>query len=163
MTEDQQADTFDGERVLWAGRPARFPIFDVVGILLTGVGIYCVAGAAFSIITGIRDGHPATVVLAAIIGTCVIVVVITRPLVRRANLRCTRYLLTESRIVVGSALPNRRRVVTNLRDLTPPELTLRSDTDIGTIRFDGSTVVLLDVENARHVHQMITSAQAIER
>lgn len=159
MTTDQ-ADTFDGERVLWAGQPARYPIFDVVGVLLTGVGIYCVGGAVFSIVTGIRDGHTTTVVLASLIGASVIVVVIARPLLRRSTLRTTRYLLTASRIVVGSALPDRRRIVANLRDLAPPELTLHNGTTIGTIRFDGSTVVLLEVENARLVHQLITSAQA---
>jgi hypothetical protein len=159
VTADQK-DTFDGERVIWTGQPARFPIFDVVGVLLTGVGIYCVAGAVFSIVTGIRDGNTTTVVLASLIGACVIVVVVARPLLRRASLRTTRYLLTESRIVVGSTVADRRKLVAHLRDLAPPVLTMRNGTSIGTIRFDGSTVVLLEVENARQVHQLITSAQS---
>ncbi|MGH8881868.1 MAG: hypothetical protein ACRD0P_31725, partial [Stackebrandtia sp.] len=159
MTADQ-AETFDGERVLWVGQPARFPVFDVVGILLTAVGIYCFAGAVFTIIAGARDDDMTTVVLAVIIAACVVVVVIGRPLLRRSTLRTTRYLLTESRIVVASTDPHRRKVIASLHELSPPTLSLRDGSTVGTIRFDGSTVVLLEVANARQVHQLITSIQA---
>jgi hypothetical protein len=155
-----KADTFDGERVLWIGQPARFPIFDVVGVLVTAVGIYCVVGATFSIVAGVRDGNATTVVLAAFIALCVLCVVVGWPLLRRANLRSTQYLLTESRIVVCSTTTRRRTLIAHLRDLPPPTLSIRDGTSIGTIRFDGSTVVLLEVENARQVHQLITSTRA---
>lgn len=155
-----QADTFDGERVLWVGQPARFPIFDVVGVLLTTVGIYCIAGAVFSIVSAARDGNLITVALAALIGLCVLAVIIGRPVLRRANLRTTQYLLTESRIVVASTVAGRRVLIAYLRDLSPPALSMRDSTGIGTIRFDGSTVVLLEIENARQVHHLIITAQA---
>jgi hypothetical protein len=155
-----QADTFDGERVLWIGQPARFPIFDVVGVLVTAVGIYCLAGATFTIVSGARGGDATTVVLAALIALCVLCVMVGRPLLRRANLRTTQYLLTESRIVICSTTTDRRTLIVYLRDLAPPRLSLRDGTSIGTIRFDGSPVVLLEVENARQVHQLIASAQA---
>jgi len=155
-----QADTFDGERVLWIGQPARIPIFDVVGVLVTAVGIYAIGGAVFTIIAGVRDDHPLTVILASVIAICVLVVLVGRPLLRRASLRTTRYLLTESRIVVGSTVPQRRKLVANLRELPMPMLSLRDGTNVGTIRFDGSSIVLLEVENARQVHQLITSTQA---
>jgi membrane protein implicated in regulation of membrane protease activity len=154
-----QTETFDGERVLWIGQPARFPVFDVVGVLLTTVGIYCIAGAAFSIVAGVRDDNPITVVLATLIALCVLAVIIGRPLLRRAGLRTTQYLLTESRIVVASTVAGRRVLVAHLRDLPPPMLTARDSTDIGTIRFDGSNVTLLEIANARQVHHLIVTAQ----
>lgn len=155
-----QPDTFDGERVLWAGQPVRFPIFDVVGVLVTGVGIYCLAGAVFSVVSGMRKGNTITVVLATMIGVCVLVVMIGRPVLRRASLRTTRYLLTESRIVVCSSVANRRILVAHLRNLSQPLLTIHNDSSVGTIKFDGSAVVLLEVENARQVHQLIIAVQA---
>jgi membrane protein implicated in regulation of membrane protease activity len=155
-----QTETFDGERVLWSGQPVRFPVFDVVGVLLTTVGIYCIAGAVFSIVAGIRDDNPITVVLAALIALCVLAVIIGRPLLRRSNLRTTRYVLTGSRIVVATTVAGRRVLVAHLRDLSPPMLSMRAGTGIGTIRFDGSTVVLLEIENARQVHHLIITAQA---
>ncbi len=158
MAEDQ--DAFGGERVLWTGRPTRSPVFDRVDVLLTVVGIYCIAGATFSLITGSRAGESTTVILSALIILCVLIAVIGRSLLRRANLRTTCYLLTESRIVIRSTTSDRIRQVMRLRDLSPPQLTQRDDTSIGTIRFKGSTFVLLDVENPRLVQQLITTAQA---
>jgi hypothetical protein len=154
------ADTYDGERVLWTGRPARFPVFDFVGILLTAVGIYCVAGAVFSIVSGVRNNNVRTVILASLIAVCVLAVVILRPVLRRATLRATRYLLTDSRIIVSSTDSGRRATVAHLRDLTPPILSIRDGSSIGTIKFEGSIVILLEIEHARQVHQLISAAQA---
>jgi hypothetical protein len=158
VTED--GDTFDGERVLWSGQPTRFPIFDRVGVLLTAVGIYCLAGGAFTIVAGARAGNSTTVILAALMTTCVLVVVIGRPLLRRSTLRHTRYLLTRSRIAICSTVTARREQVAHLRDLSQPILSQRDGATTGTIRFDGSPMVLLEIENPRQVHQLITTAQA---
>jgi hypothetical protein len=51
-------------------------------------------------------------------------------------------------------------LVAHLRDLSPPTLSLRDGTGIGTIRFESSAVVLLGIENARQVHHLIITAQA---
>jgi hypothetical protein len=159
VAEDQD-DAFGGERVLWTGQPTRSPVFDRVDVLLTLVGIYCIAGATYSLITGSRAGQSATVILSVFIILCVLIAVIGRPLLRRANLRTTCYLLTETRIVIRSTTSDRIRQAIHLRDLSPPQLTQRDDANIGTIRFKGSTLVLLEVENARLVQQLITTAQA---
>ena len=159
MTADQ-LDTFDGERVLWVGRPTRFPVFDVVGILLTAVGIYSIVGAAFAIASGIKDHHTMTVILAVLVVLCVLAVVIGRPLFRRSSLRSTQYVLTESRIVICSKGFGGRKQIVRLRDLDSPTLSMREGARTGTIRFDDSAVVLLEIENARQVHQLIASTQA---
>ena len=158
MTEGQ--DAIGGERVLWAGQPSRFPIFDPLGVLLTTVGVYCVAGAMFTIVAGARAGNSVTVILAGLIALCVLAVVIGRPLLRRSALRATRYLLTDSRIVIRSSTRGRADQVAHLRDLSAPILNRRDGNGIGTIRFNGSPVVLLEIENARQVQQLIATAQA---
>jgi hypothetical protein len=151
------ADLYDGERVLWTGHPARFPVFDFVGILITAVGIYCVVGAYFTIVSGLRHGNTAQVILASLIALCALAVIIGRPILRRATLRTTRYLLTESRIIIGSTIEGRRATIVHLRDLTEPTLSIRDGASIGTIRFESSTVMLIEVEHARHVHHLLTS------
>lgn len=155
-----ELDTFDGERVLWVGRPVRWPIFDVIGVLLTAVGIYSIAGAVYAVVSGARDGNAMTITLAVLLGVCVLAVVIGRPVLRRASLRTTEYVLTESRIVVRSTNPRDRQVAARLRELGRPTLSMRDSDNTGTIRFDGSTVVLLEIENPRQVQQLIISAQA---
>lgn len=161
MTEDY--DAFGGERVLWSGQPTRSPVFDRVGVLLTLVGIYCVAGATFSIIAGAKAGSSATVILSVFIALCVLIAVIGRPLLRKANLRTTRYLLTESKIVISSTSADRTKQIVHLRELSAPRLSQRDGASTGTIRFEGSALVLLEIENARLVQQLITTAQADSR
>lgn len=159
MTADQP-DTFDGERVLWVGRPTRFPVFDVVGILLTAVGIYSSVGAAFAIVAGIKDHHTMNVILAVLVVLCVLTVVIGRPLLRRVTLRSTEYVLTPSRIVICPNGTSGRKQIVRLSDLNPPTLSMSDGASTGTIRFDDSAVVLLEIDNARQVHQLITTTQA---
>jgi hypothetical protein len=158
VTEDR--DAIGSERVLWTGQPTRSPIFDRVGVMLTLVGGYCIAGATYALITGIRSGNSATVILSLLIILCVLVAVIGRPLLRRATLRTTRYLLTDSKIVIGSTTSEQPRQIINLRDLSAPQLTQRDGATIGTIRFEDTAFTLLEIENARLVQQLITSAQA---
>jgi hypothetical protein len=158
VAEDQ--DAFAGERVLWTGQPTRSPVFDRVGILLTVVGIYCIAGATFALISGAKSGNSTTVIFSVCIILCTLIAVIGRPLLRRANLRTTRYLLTESKIVISSTTSDRGTQVIHLRELSPPRLTQRGGASTGTIRFDGSTLALLEIENAKLVQQLITTARA---
>jgi len=142
------------------GRPTRIPVFDLVGVLLTAVGAYCVAGATFAIVSGMRESNATTVILAVLVMVCVLAVMIGRPLLRRANLRGTEYLLTESRIIICRAKDHHRELAAYLVDLAPPRLSMRDGARTGTIRFSGSTIVLLEIENARQVHQLIASTQA---
>src|SRR5262249_52185974 len=122
--------------------------------------IYSIVGAAFAIVSGAKDHHTMTVILAVLVVLCVLTVVIGRPLLRRAGLRSTEYLLTESRIVIRSNGSSGRRQIVRLRDLEPPTLSMRDGARTGSIRFDDSAIVLLEIENARQVHQLITSTQA---
>jgi hypothetical protein len=129
-------------------------------VLLTLVGIYCIAGATFALIAGIRSGNSGTVILSVLMILFVLLAVIGRPLLRRSNLRTTRYLLTESKIVIGSTTSEEPRQVIPLRDLSAPQLTQRDGASTGTIRFQGTGFVLLEIENAQLVNQLITGAQA---
>lgn len=156
----ERLDTFGGERVLWVGQPTRIPVFDAVGVVLTAVGVYCVAGATFAIVSGTRDGHATTVILAVLVIACVLAIVVGRPLLRRASLRGTEYLLTETRIVICSAKDHQRVLAAHLVDLSPPRLAMRDGARTGTIRFDSTTIVLLEIENPRQVQQLIATTQA---
>jgi hypothetical protein len=156
VVQEQDA-AFRDERVLWTGRPTRYPVFDRVGVLLTVVGGYCLAGAAFSIVAGARSRNSVVIILGAVIALSVLIVVIGRILLRRVTLRATSYRLTESQLVSST---QRGREVVNLRDLPPPTMHERDGTNTGTIRFEGSTLVLLEIDNVRQVHQLITTARA---
>jgi hypothetical protein len=153
----EQDAAFRDERVLWTGRPTRYPVFDRVGVLLTVVGGYCLVGAAFSIVAGIRSSNSLVIILAALIALCVLIVVIGRILLRRTTLRSTSYRLTESQLVSST---QRGHEVANLRDLAPPTIHERDGSNTGTIRFEGSTIVLLEIDNVRLVHQLIKTARA---
>ncbi|MCP3802327.1 hypothetical protein NLX83_23940 [Allokutzneria sp. A3M-2-11 16] len=125
-----------GERVLWTGRPVRFPGFVILDVLIAPLGVATLVYSGFVLRDLYLDGaapmHFAALLAAQI--ACVFLVV-GRPIVRHLDLRGTTYVVTAHRVIVAST-PNLTRSVRTAyhSDLDAPQLSRRFDGS-GTINF----------------------------
>lgn len=163
---------FHGERVLWVGSPARFPVLDRVGKVLLGVGVVYGVAVVLLVIAIVRAGNLPMLLLGGLFVVCVLSVILVVFLQRRSGLRSTRYLVTDRRVIVTSKWFGQAKVRTAaLGDLGLPVVVAAEGATVGTIRL-GSTsgltgavvvrispIVFREVEDARRVRAIILAAQ----
>lgn len=127
-----------GERVLWAGKPVRFPIFRAEDkLFVPGSVVWCaVAVWAFF---GDRTFETPSVFIAVPFLALGCWALFGRLIMRQLALRGTRYTVTDKRVVsVATVLGWRREKSARHRDLKPPKATGEID-GIGTVLFGDET------------------------
>ncbi|WP_158847010.1 hypothetical protein [Saccharothrix deserti] len=181
----RQVDLHPGEHVLWAGAPTRFPVFNRADLLMvpfslawSGFTIFWLAAVTRS---GGSDFFLAFGWFFVLMG---LHLVFGRLLVRWLALRSSTYTITNRRVVVTtSGLRGRKERSAYLRDLPPPVLS-RGDVPVDTISFGGHGVLdelraeqsmfsligsrspgpylplLVEIDNARHVRDVLATAQS---
>ncbi len=184
MTDDV-GDLYPGERVLWTGGPARFPVFNRADILFVP---FSLLWGGFAIFWEIRaasfGGPPFFLLVGGVFVLLGLYLIAGRLVVRALALRATHYVITDRRVIVRSAVFGRRRERSAyLKNLPPPVLSSRAG-PVGTIKFGESTFlgdlmaeqghsfsmgrgiagppppVLTEIEGAREVRDLIATAQA---
>lgn len=115
-----------GERLLWTGRPARYPFFDATDVVMVPASLlWC----GFAVFWEYEVLHSGASIFAVLWGAAFILMglqfVVGRLVVRALRLRSTRYTLTDRRLIESADRPRKRTTETYLRDLPPPVVRTR--------------------------------------
>ncbi len=177
----EQLHLLPGERLLWTGRPARYPVFDATDVALVPFSLLWCGFAVFWEYGALHGGAPAFFVLWGVpFILSGLYLVVGRLVVRALRLRSTRYVLTSRRLVESADRPRTWTTETYLRDLPPPVVRTRPSERIGSLAFGtfpGLTdtlaeaggnwrslapqrPVLREIEHPEQVRDLIAAAQA---
>jgi len=170
-----------GERLLWSGKPERYPFFVSADVFAVPLSLVVLGFASLWIWNAWRwEGMPGFFVIWGIPFTLYgIYLVFGRPIVRWLRLRATSYAVTSLRVIEIVDWPRRKRTERYLRYLQPP--IHRGDDMVGSVAFGdfpglqetlqdmnfGSRwrdrperrIVLREIAQPRHVRDIIASAQ----
>jgi hypothetical protein len=171
-----------GERLLWTGRPARYPFFDATDLVLVPFSLLWCGFTVFWEYGVLHSGGPTFFVL---VGAAFILyglhLVVGRLVVRALRLRSTRYTLTDRRLIESADRPRTRTTETYLRHRPPPGERTRPSEPIGSVAFGTfpgvsdamaeagggkprglapRRPVLREIEHPEQVRNLITTAQA---
>jgi hypothetical protein len=117
-----------GERILWEGRPLRYPLFRLGDVLLVPFSVLWCGFAVFWEIGVLADGAP---IVFRVWGVPFVALglyfVAGRFVVRAVASRRTRYTITSSRILVHGGWSGGRLTTAYLKSLPPPVITERPD------------------------------------
>jgi hypothetical protein len=124
-------DLLPSERLLWRGKPARYPLFEAGDRFFAAIWLFVVGCGAVVMIgnddvpTYFRVAFPAMAVW----------LVVAKLGLRRLTVRSTEYVLTDQRVVVVTKpFGSRRENSAYLDQIGPPDL-IGHDDDRGTITF----------------------------
>ena len=169
--------SFQDERVLWVGAPARVRVLDRVGKAWLGFAVFYGIVCVTSVLYALLSGHVNSLPLTGLFTVCVVILLVAAFAQLHASRRTARYVVTERRIVATSKWFGQDKIQSvALRDLGAPVVS-DSDGSIGTIRFGHTPVieamntavsswgqkvplVLWDIEDAQRVHEIIITAKA---
>lgn len=172
--------SFQDERVLWVGAPARVRVLDRVGKAWLGFAVFYGVVCVTSVLYALLSGHVNSLPMTALFTVVMVVLIVAAFAQLHASRRTARYVVTERRIVATSKWFGQDKAQSvALRDLGAPVVS-NPDGSIGTIRFGHTPVidavntavsslgqkvplVLWDIEDARRVRDIIVAAQGGSR
>lgn len=116
-----QIDLLPGERIIWAGTPARRPLFNPGDSFNVPFGVLWLGGVtAFFFYNHDTAFHMAAWIVLTVAGVFHLV---GRPLVRYLRLASTTYAVTDSRVITTSSLTRRKEESASLAELPDPVIT----------------------------------------
>jgi len=165
-----------GERLLWSGRPQRYPFFvrqDILGVPFSLVWLGFVSFWLYSV--WVMDGPGLFKIWGIPFVLFGIFQAFVRPVVRWMQLRATRYAVTSLRVIEIVDRPWSKRTEHYLRDLPPP--IHRGEGMVGSVAFGEfpgfyeaafgtarrgeakQRLVLREIPQPRNLRDIIASAQ----
>lgn len=168
-------DLLPSERVLWTGKPARFPLLDRGAVLLVPFGLVWLG---FVVLFWVRASPQGVMRLAVpVVLVLGLGSVLWQTFHPRLVLTSAEYTVTDQRVITTSRVLGRYREQSAYLTDLPPATLFERDGGVGTIRFgdsgsladlfpsrkDGESrppFALREIENAREVRDTIANARA---
>lgn len=162
----EQLRLLPGERLLWTGRPARYPVFDAADVVLVPFSLLVCGFAVFWEYETLHGDNAFIALWGVPFILMGLHLVVGRLVVRALRLRSTRYALTNRRLVESADRPRAWTTETYLRDLPPPVVRTKPREQIGSLAFGtfpGLADAMTELDNRRSVAPRRPVLREIER